>query len=151
MMLTKAGAKLLDFGLAKATAPASPVRGASMLPTTPPNLTAQGTILGTLQYMAPEQLEGKRPTRGRISSRSARCIYEMVTGKKAFQGKSQASLIGAILKSEPPPMSPVQALTPPLLDHVVRRCLAKDPDERWQAASDVMRELTWVAQARSET
>ena len=149
IMLTKAGAKLLDFGLAKTMAPAGAASALSMLPTTPPNLTAQGTLLGTFQYMAPEQLEGRdADARADIFAFGA-VVHEMVTGKKAFQGRNQASLIGAILKDEPPLLSAVQPLTPPLVEHIVRRCLAKDPDERWQTASDVMRELKWVADASS--
>jgi serine/threonine protein kinase len=144
IMLTKSGAKLLDFGLAKTAAPA--VAGSlSMLPTTPPNLTAQGTILGTFQYMAPEQLEGQDADARTDIFAFGSVLYELVTGKKAFDGKSQANLIAAILEREPPAMSTLQPLTPPLLDHVVRRCLSKEPDERWQNAGDVMRELQWIS------
>jgi eukaryotic-like serine/threonine-protein kinase len=114
IMLTKSGAKLLDFGLAKST-PAMAGAGLSMLPTTPPNLTAQGTILGTFQYMAPEQLEGKDADARTDIFAFGAVVYEMVTGKKAFEGKSQASLIGAIMHADPPPMSTVQPLTPPVL------------------------------------
>ena len=103
-MLTKAGAKLLDFGLAKTGAPAVAGAGLSMLPTTPPNLTAQGTILGTFQYMAPEQLEGSEADARTDIFAFGAVLYEMLTGKKAFEGKSQASLIGAILEREPPPI-----------------------------------------------
>ena len=121
--------------------------GPSMLPTTAPNLTAQGTILGTLQYMAPEQLEGhESDARSDIFAFGA-VGYEMVTGRKAFTGKSHASLVSAIMSSEPAAMASEQPLTPPTLDHIVRRCLAKDPQERWQSMSDVMRELTWVAES----
>jgi len=116
----------------------------------PPDLTAQGTILGTFQYMAPEQLEGKDADARTDIFAFGAVVYEMVTGKKAFEGKTQAGLIGAILEREPPSISSVQPLTPPLLDHVVKRCLAKDPDERWQAASDVMRELKWIPEAPSQ-
>ena len=149
VMLTKSGAKLLDFGLAKVGASAV-AGGLSMLPTTPPGQTQPGAILGTFQYMAPEQLEGhEADARADIFALGA-VMYEMVTGKKAFEGKSQASLIAAILASEPPAMAALQPLTPPLLDHVVHRCLAKDPDDRWQSASDVMRELKWIAGAGSQ-
>src|SRR5262245_60502464 len=137
VMLTKSGVKLLDFGLAKLAAPvADPISGLSMLPTTPrgSNLTAQGTILGTFQYMAPEQLEGKEAdTRTDIFALGA-VLYEMATGKKAFSGTSQASLIGAILHTEPPSISAIEPMSPPALDRVVRTCLAKDPEERWQSA-----------------
>jgi Tol biopolymer transport system component len=147
IMLTKGGAKLLDFGLAKTTTRVGAAPGLSMLPTTPPTLTAQGTILGTLQYMAPEQLEGQEADARTDIFAFGAIVYEMLAGQKAFPAKTQASLIGAILKDDPPPVSTVQPLAPPLLDHIVRRCLAKDPDERWQTASDVMRELKWVAEA----
>src|SRR5688572_26088557 len=146
IMLTKAGAKLLDFGLAKSGTPVVTEAGVSMLPTTPPNLTVQGTILGTFQYMAPEQLEGQEADARTDIFAFGAVLYEMLTRKKAFEGKSQASLIGAILKDDPPNIAATRPLTPPLLDHIVKRCLAKDPDERWQAASDVMRELQWVQQ-----
>jgi serine/threonine protein kinase len=146
VMLTKAGAKLLDFGLAKTTAPAV-TDGLSMLPTSPPGRTVQGTILGTFQYMAPEQLEGwNADARTDIFAFGA-VLYEMLTGRKAFEGKSQASLIGAILKDEPPAVASRQPLAPPSLDRVVRRCLAKDPDERWQTAADLTHELKWLLES----
>jgi len=149
IILTKSGAKLLDFGLAKGAAPA--VAGSlSMLPTTPHGLTQHGAILGTFQYMAPEQLEGHETDARTDIFAFGAVVYEMVTGKKAFEGKSQASLIAAILASEPTAMATLQPLTPSLLDHVVHRCLAKDPDDRWQSASDVMRELKWIAEAGSQ-
>src|SRR6266849_4187801 len=130
IMLTKTGAKLLDFGLAKTGASVVAPTGLSMLPTTPPSLTGQGAILGTFQYMAPEQLEGEEAdTRTDIFAFGA-VVYEMLTGKKAFEGKSQASLIGAILKDDPPPIATSQPLAPPALDHIVKRCLAKDPEDR---------------------
>ncbi len=144
IMLTKAGAKLLDFGLAKSSAPVVAGAGLSMLPTTPPNLTAQGTILGTFQYMAPEQLEGQEADARTDIFAFGAVLYEMLTGKKAFEGKSQASLIGAILKDSPPAISTAAPLTPPLLDRIVHTCLAKDPDARWQAVGDVQRQLEWV-------
>ena len=138
IMLVKSGAKLLDFGLAKLKATEATEENLSNLPTEQANLTAEGTILGTLQYMAPEQLEGKdTDSRTDIFAFGA-VVYEMATGKKAFEGSSQASLIAAIMGQEPRPMSELQPMTPQLLDWVVRRCLAKQPDERWQAASDVM-------------
>jgi serine/threonine protein kinase len=147
VMLTKAGAKLLDFGLAKASGPTIAGAGPSMAPTMPSSLTAQGTILGTFQYMAPEQLEGQEAdTRTDIFAFGA-VVYEMVTGKEAFEGKRQASLIAAILRHEPPPLSSLQPLTPPALERLVKKCLAKDPDDRWQRASDLRAELAWVADA----
>ena len=114
--------------------------------------TAHGTILGTVQYMAPEQVEGKEAdARSDIWALGA-VIYEMVTGTRPFQGDTPASVIGAILKDDPPPVSRVQPLAPPLLDHIVTRCLAKDPDDRWQSARDMRTAIDWAGettQARS--
>jgi Tol biopolymer transport system component len=149
ILLTKAGAKLLDFGLAK-TGAAGAVAGLSMMPTTPPNLTAEGTILGTFQYMAPEQIEGQEADARTDIFAFGAVVYEMVTGKKAFEGKSQASLIAAILERDPPPIAASQPLTPPALGRVVMKCLAKDPDKRWQTASDLTSELRWTAEAGSQ-
>jgi eukaryotic-like serine/threonine-protein kinase len=149
IMITRSGAKLLDFGLAKLRPEPAVASAVSATPTITTPLTGQGSILGTLQYMAPEQLEGKAAdTRADLFAFGA-IVHEMATGKKAFDGKSQASVIAAILDRDPPPMSASQPLTPPQLDHVVSRCLAKDPDERWQSASDVVRELRWIAQTGS--
>ncbi len=145
-----AQAKLLDFGLAK-SAPVVASAGLSMLPTTPPAaVTAQGTILGTFQYMAPEQLEGEEADARTDIFAFGAVLYEMLTGKKAFEGKSQATLIGAILHRDPPAVSSLHPLTPSALDHVVERCLAKDPDERWQIAADLMRELKWASSRQTE-
>src|SRR5882724_3041184 len=149
IMLTKTGANLLDFGLAKMrTAEAG--AGMTEMPTQTTPLTGEGTILGTLQYMAPEQLEGaEADARTDIFALGA-VIYEMATGRKAFEGKSQASLISAILEREPPPISTIQTMAPLALDHVVRTCLAKEPDARWQTAHDVLLELKWIAEAGSQ-
>jgi eukaryotic-like serine/threonine-protein kinase len=145
VMLTKSGAKLLDFGLAKLRAPETSAGSElSALPTGDKPLTAEGSIVGTFQYMAPEQVEGKEPdARSDIFAFGA-MLHEMATGQRAFKGTSQASLIAAILASEPPPISRLQPLTPPALDRVVATCLAKDPDERWQSAHDLLKELTWI-------
>ena len=133
IMLTKAGAKLLDFGLAKSSLSMFAGAAASTVAPTTPNLTTQGAIVGTFQYMAPEQIEGREADgRSDIFAFGA-VLYEMVTGSRAFSGKTHASLISSILKDEPRPVSELQPLTPPLLDHIVSRCLAKDPDERWQS------------------
>jgi len=153
VMLTKSGTKLLDFGLAKlgrqTDAPAN--ISLSKLPTANDPVTAEGTILGTLQYMAPEQLEGRETDARTDIFAFGVVVYEMATGKKAFEGKSQASVIGAILKDDPPPMSSLQPMTPPALDRVVERCLAKDREDRWQAARDVCEELKWIAEGGSQT
>ena len=149
IMLVKSGAKLLDFGLAKLQAADTPTN-LSALPTEQANLTAEGTILGTLQYMAPEQLEGKEADSRTDIFAFGAVVYEMATGKKAFEGKSQASLIGAIMQTDPRPMSALQPMTPPTLDHVVRRCMSKAPEGRWQAASDVMTELRWVTEVGTQ-
>jgi serine/threonine-protein kinase len=145
VMLTKSGVKLLDFGLAKAIAPAAAKGSLTSLPTQQ-GLTQEGTILGTFQYMAPEQLEGKEAdSRTDIFALGA-VLYEMATGKKAFSGASQASLISSIMTAEPPSISTAQPMSPPALDRVVKTCLAKDPEDRWQSAADVGRELKWVAE-----
>jgi Tol biopolymer transport system component/predicted Ser/Thr protein kinase len=147
VMLTKSGVKLLDFGLAKAL-PSPGGRGdggegLTSLPTQQ-NLTQEGTILGTFQYMAPEQLEGKdADARTDIFALGA-TLYEMATGKKAFAASSQASLITAIMSSDPAPISSVQPMSPPVLDRIVRTCLAKDPEDRWQSARDVASQLQWI-------
>ena len=145
IMLVKSGAKLLDFGLAKLQATETPTN-LSALPTEQANLTAEGTILGTLQYMAPEQLEGKEADSRTDIFTFGAVVYEMATGKKAFEGKSQASLIAAIMGQDPRPMAELQPMTPQLLDWVVKRCLAKEPDERVQTAADLMAELRWVTE-----
>src|SRR5438309_10722936 len=149
IMLTKSGTKLLDFGLAKlkASPTASPL---SQLPTANDTITAQGTILGTLQYMAPEQIEG-----GEINARTdifafGVVVYEMATGRKAFEGKTSASVMAKILEVDPPPMSSLQPLTPPALDRVVKKCLAKEPERRWQTARDLEMELKWIAEGGSQ-
>ena len=147
IMLVKSGAKLLDFGLAKLQAAETPTN-LSALPTEQASLTAEGTILGTLQYMAPEQLEAKEADSRTDIFAFGAVVYEMATGKKAFEGKSQASLIAAIMGQDPRPMAELQPMTPSTLDHVVRRCLSKAPEDRWQASSDVMAELRWVKEVR---
>ncbi len=151
IMLTKSGTKLLDFGLAKLRqATASAATPLSALPTAEEAITAQGAILGTLQYMAPEQVEGTEADARTDIFAFGALVYEMATGKKAFEGKSQASLMAAILDREPPPMSLLEPMTPAALDRVVKKCLRKDPDERWQSARDVTDELKWIAEASSQ-
>jgi serine/threonine protein kinase/Tol biopolymer transport system component len=146
VMLTKSGAKLLDFGLAKDE---EILQGGDpgSSPTMSRPLTVQGTILGTMQYMSPEQLEGKpADARSDIFSFGA-VVYEMATGRKAFEAKSHASLIAAILKDEPRPMRDFQPLTPPSLEPIVKACLAKDPDERPQSAHDLKLQLEWMRES----
>jgi serine/threonine-protein kinase len=149
IMLTKSGAKLLDFGLAKLNPKAQPSSSVSALPTNVA-MTGEGMILGTLQYMAPEQVEGQEADARTDIFALGTIIYEMTTGKKTFEGKSQAGLIAAILERDPSPISSIQPMTPAQLDHVVNRCLAKDPDLRWQAASDVQHELKWISQSAGQ-
>jgi len=150
VMLTKAGAKLLDFGLARPGAGLGGVSGSTALPTEAKPLTSVGTVLGTFQYMAPEQLEGtEADPRTDIFALGA-LLYEMATARRAFEGKSKTSLIAAILSTQPPPISSVQPVMPPALDHVVKKCLEKDPDDRWQSAHDVASELRWIGDAGSQ-
>lgn len=151
IMLTARGVKLLDFGLAKAATAAVVGPGLSMLPTTPANLTGQGAILGTFQYMAPEQLEGKEADSRSDIFAFGLVLYEMLTGKKAFEAKSHAGLIAAILDQQPPAPSTLRPLTPPSVDHIVATCLAKDPDQRWQSTADLVRELRWIEEGLGKT
>ena len=155
VMLTKSGVKLLDFGLAKLAAPPpeTAISQATSLPTALQQsqpLTTRGTILGTFQYMAPEQLEG-RDADGRSDIFAFGCVlYEMLTGKKAFSGTSQASLIGSIMHSDPAPISSIQPMIPASLDRIVKGCLAKEPEHRWSTAHDVMLQLQWIAEGGSQ-
>jgi eukaryotic-like serine/threonine-protein kinase len=145
VMITKTGAKLLDFGLAKGEEIFQGDIDSS--PTLSRPLTVQGTIIGTMQYMSPEQLEGKTAdARSDIFSFGA-MLYEMATGSKAFEAKSHASLIAAILKEEPRPMRELQPMTPPALEHIVKACLAKDPDDRPQSAHDLKLEFDWIRES----
>ncbi len=148
VMLTKSGAKLLDFGLAKSTPVA---RGSeSFLPTTPVSITAQGTILGTFQYMAPEQVEGQEADARTDLFAFGAVLFEMVTGRPAFQGKTQASLIGSILRDDPTLTSDLASTLPPALSRVIRTCLAKNPDDRFQTAHDVALQLQWMLEGGSQ-
>jgi serine/threonine protein kinase len=142
IMLTKSGVKLLDFGLAKSvTQPATLLTTA----TAATSLTQQGTILGTYPYMSPEQVEGKElDARSDLFSLGA-VLYEMVTRRRAFAGNTPLTIASAIVEKEPVPITTIVPSTPAAVEHVIRRCLAKDPEERWQAASDVARELEWLA------
>ncbi|HET6348602.1 MAG TPA: protein kinase [Candidatus Krumholzibacteria bacterium] len=156
VMLTKSGAKLMDFGLARGTglagAPGSGVSiaGLTQSPTIAQPLTAEGTIIGTFQYMAPEQLEG-RETDTHSDIWALGCVlYEMATGTRAFEGKSQASLIATIMHTEPKPLDEIAPASPPALDRLIRECLAKDPEERRQSAGDVRRELNRIARGEAD-
>ena len=150
IMLTKSGAKLMDFGLAKA--PLAVPGGSSSSPplaTMSQPLSIEGTIVGTIQYMSPEQVEGKEAdARSDIFALGA-VFYEMTTGKRAFEGKTTASTIAAILAAEPKPISTIQPLSPPALDHLIKTCLAKEPDERFQTAHDIKVQLAWIEQEKS--
>ncbi|MBD3872286.1 MAG: protein kinase [Acidobacteria bacterium] len=149
IMLTASGAKLLDFGLAKADGGLGGDADLTVSPTVSKPLTTAGTVLGTYQYMAPEQLEGKEvDARTDIFSLGA-VLYEMVTGRRAFAGGSQASLIGAIMTEQPAPASTLQPMTPPAFDRVIQTCLSKEPEERWQTAHDVKLQLQWIAEGGS--
>jgi serine/threonine protein kinase len=157
IMLTKSGAKLLDFGLAKplslATASAASAKQApafsAVTMTAVSPITQVGTIVGTVQYMSPEQIEGKDAD-ARSDIFALGCVlYEMATGKRAFEGKSNLSIASAILEKDPEPITMVQPLAPPALDHVISRCLEKNPDQRWQSAADVRAELKWTETSSS--
>lgn len=146
VMITKSGAKLLDFGLAKSSVIDVDADDA----TQHKPLTQEGTILGTFQYMAPEQLEGEEADARTDIFALGALLYEMATGVRAFGGKTKTSLIAAIVKEQPPPISQLQPLAPAALQHVIDRCLAKDRDERWQSARDVAAELRWISAAGSQ-
>jgi serine/threonine protein kinase/Tol biopolymer transport system component len=154
IMLTKSGAKLMDFGLAKSTAAVAPsassMTGPMLSPAPSGPLTQAGTIVGTFQYMSPEQVEGKEAdTRSDIFSLGA-VFYEMATARRAFEGKTTASVIAAILEREPLPISTVQPNSPLMLDRLVKTCLAKDPDDRWQTAHDVKLQLQSISDVGSQ-
>ena len=143
-MLTASGVKIFDFGLAKVVRENSPSE-ASEAPTKQKELTDDQAVVGTLHYMAPEQLEGKTvDARSDVWALGA-LLYEMITGAKAFVGDSQASVITAIMTVEPPPLTEKNPLSPPLLEHQVKRCLEKDPGKRWQSFGDLKLELEWLA------
>ena len=164
IMLTKSGAKLMDFGLAKgqgssATMSAGTI-GGPLTPSTPTMnvasltspagpLTQKGMIVGTFQYMAPEVLQGaEADARSDIFSFGC-ALYEMTTGRRAFEGKSQISLLAAILEKDPEPVSASHPMTPPALEHVIQRAMEKNPEDRWQSAADIRGELKWIAEAGS--
>jgi Tol biopolymer transport system component len=151
VVLTRSGAKLLDFGLAKTVAEGgAPIDGHTDVPTEARPLTEHGTVLGTFQYMSPEQLEGQEADARTDIFALGAVLYEMATGRRAFDGKTKTSLIAAIVKEVPRPIAELQPLLPPALQHVVDKCLAKDPDDRWQSALDVASELRWISNAGSQ-
>jgi serine/threonine protein kinase/Tol biopolymer transport system component len=151
IMLTKSGAKLLDFGLAKLKQAVSAVGfSPTRVATAGASITARGAIVGTLQYMAPEQLEGKETDARTDIFALGGVLYEMATGKKAFEGQSQASIMAKILETDPPPIRSLLPTTPAALDRMVRTCLSKDPDHRLQSAQDLKLELEWMRDAAPE-
>jgi eukaryotic-like serine/threonine-protein kinase len=161
IMLTKSGAKLMDFGLAKpvvatisavapvsAQTPSPPTISVTALTATSAPFTERGTIMGTLLYMAPETIQGHAAdVRSDIFSFGC-VLYEMVSGRRPFNGESRLNIAAAILEKEPQPISSLQPLTPAALEHTILRCLMKDPEERWQSARDLSRELKWISEAR---
>jgi Tol biopolymer transport system component len=154
IMITRSGVKLLDFGLAKYTGQSGLIDPnensvETALPTQESPLTEVGTIMGTFQYMSPEQLEGlEADSRADIFALGS-VLFEMATGRRAFEGKSRASLIAAVLDRQPPVISTIQPMVPPAFDHVVQKCLEKDPEDRWQSAHDVASQLQWIGDAGS--
>jgi serine/threonine-protein kinase len=148
VMLTRSGVKLLDFGLAKLREPQAST-DSDLTPTESAALTGPHTVLGTLQYMAPEQLQGRDvDARADIFAFGA-VVYEMATGARAFDGQSRTTIATAILESHPPVVSTRQQLAPAAFDRAIRKCLEKDPDERWQTARDLASELRWIAAERN--
>jgi serine/threonine-protein kinase len=149
IMLTATGAKLMDFGLAKALATSTMLSsGLTVTLSTPAAsqpLTAQGTVVGTFQYMSPEQLEGRGSDERSDIFALGSVFYEMLTGRRAFEGKSALSVASAIIEKEPEPISSFKPMTPQTLDRAIRRALAKDPEERWQTARDLALDLKWIA------
>ena len=149
IMLTRHGVKLMDFGVARIVRPSRPTAAEETSSTTTAEqpLTQAGTLIGTIPYMSPEQLEGKDADERTDIFALGTVLYEMTTGRRAFAGASQARLISAIMTEEPPPIGEQQSAAPEALDHLVRRCLAKEPEERWHSALDLARELEWISGA----
>src|SRR5271167_1694210 len=159
IMLTQGGAKLMDFGLAKPLGAQTAASGSGSAPSftaaatlSGPSplspLTTAGSIVGTIQYMSPEQIEGKEAdARSDIFALGA-VLYEMATGRRAFEGKSQISVASSILEKDPEPISAARPMTPPAFEHVVKTCLQKNPEERFQTAHDVRLQLKWIAEDR---
>jgi len=150
IMLTKSGAKLMDFGLARDTKESPIAAALTELTVEDRKLTADGSLIGTFQYMAPEQLEGQAADERTDIFALGAVMYEMATAKPAFNGKTKASLIAAILSAEPPAIAATQPMAPPALDRVVRTCLSKSPADRFQSAHDLKLQLEWIAEAGSQ-
>jgi hypothetical protein len=158
-MLTKGGAKLMDFGLAKSagagvlpgTSSAPLLSAAQTMSEASPfsPLTTAGTMVGTIHYMSPEQIQGKEADARADLFALGTVLYEMITGTRPFGGKSQISVASAILEKEPEPISALQPLTPPALEYIVTTCLAKNPDDRFQTSHDIALQLKWIAQNRT--
>ena len=150
VMLTKSGVKLMDFGLAKVVAAPTPIEFLTSAPTRTRDLTIEGTLLGTVPYMSPEQLQGRQADARTDIFAFGTVLYEMSVGRRAFTGASQASLMSAILTSEAPAVSSLQPMSPPAFDRLVKTCLAKDPAERWQSAHDIGLQLAWIARGGTD-
>src|SRR3989442_9582326 len=145
------GKNLLFCGRATPAAPLTSTATLTAAVTQDSPVTEQGTIVGTFEYMSPEQVEGKEGDGRSDIFYLGAVLYEMLTGKRAFEGKSQLSIASAILEKEPEPISAAKPMAPPALEHAVKKCLAKLPDERWQSASDLASEIKWIAESGSQT
>src|SRR5258708_28675390 len=139
IMITKSGVKLLDFGLAKMHIESSPAESTAQL------VSEEGRFLGTIQYMAPEVLAGREADARSDIFALGLVLYEMLTGKPAFPGTSKAGVMAAILEREPQPLGET---IPTTLEHVIRKCLSKQPDERWESAYDVAEQLRWIRESK---
>jgi len=150
IILTAAGAKLVDFGLAKNPAGSAALTDLTSSPTETTPLTQHGTIVGTFQYMAPEQIEGGQADARTDLFAFGAVLYEMISGRRAFEGRTQAGVIARILEGKPSSLASVQPPVSPALDRLVATCLAKNPDDRWQSAADLGRQLTWLREGGSQ-
>ncbi len=151
IMLTRTGVKLLDFGLAKSVRDVPQKAGPDQVTMVNQPLTSEGMVVGTLQYMSPEQIGGETVDHRSDLFALGAVLYEMATGQRAFAGSNKTSIVAAIIGEEPRPMRELQPLTPAAFEHVVEKCLAKDAEQRWQSAFDVAEELRWIAQRPSSS